>query len=495
MNSANPEEKATETPDTQPVTASAAEPLSSGSPQPAEDEEVVDINLGCLREIDVEIPADVVSKETESTVQRYTRIARVPGFRKGKVPASIVRSRFAEEIKSDVLESLVPEYFRQAVVKEGFKPISQPQVHSLTTEAGKPVRFKAAFEILPDIQLGNYQQIKVEVPEVKVTDEDVEVELKRLQERQASYDPVDEDRPLQDGDFAQISFQAVSKETAEPAPVGEKPESAGSTKPSETTQNPNQPVQVDEVLVEIGGSNTLPEFSQNLRGAKAGEERTFEVTYPAEYPEKSLAGKTLSYTAKVNAIKKKTTPGLTDDFAKELSQDFQTLDDLKQRLRDGILSERRHEVMNDAREKLLNQLSETHEFPVPETLIRRQVDFRLESWLRSLAAQGMRTEDMKRMDFKRLRASQREAATKEVKANLLLEKIAEAENIQATDDEVNHEIRAIAQQSKQTPEAVQQRLAQEGAIDRIRNRIRSDKALRFLFNQSTGNTQSGTVQE
>lgn len=495
MNSANPEEKATETPDTQPVTASAAEPLSSGSPQPAEDEEVVDINLGCLREIDVEIPADVVSKETESTVQRYARIARVPGFRKGKVPASIVRSRFAEEIKSDVLESLVPEYFRQAVVKEGFKPISQPQVHSLTTEAGKPVRFKAAFEILPDIQLGNYQQIKVEVPEVKVTDEDVEVELKRLQERQASYDPVDEDRPLQDGDFAQISFQAVSKETAEPAPAGEKPESTGSTKPSETTQNPNQPVQVDEVLVEIGGSNTLPEFSQNLRGAKAGEERTFEVTYPAEYPEKSLAGKTLSYTAKVNAIKKKTTPGLTDDFAKELSQDFHTLDDLKQRLRDGILSERRHEVMNDAREKLLNQLSESHEFPVPETLIRRQVDFRLESWLRSLAAQGMRTEDMKRMDFKRLRASQREAATKEVKANLLLEKIAEAENIQATDDEVNHEIRAIAQQSKQTPEAVQQRLAQEGAIDRIRNRIRSDKALRFLFNQSTGNTQSGTVQE
>lgn len=495
MNSANPEEKATETPDTQPVTASAAEPLSSGSPQPAEDEEVVDINLGCLREIDVEIPADVVSKETESTVQRYARIARVPGFRKGKVPASIVRSRFAEEIKSDVLESLVPEYFRQAVVKEGFKPISQPQVHSLTTEAGKPVRFKAAFEILPDIQLGNYQQIKVEVPEVKVTDEDVEVELKRLQERQASYDPVDEDRPLQDGDFAQISFQAVSKETAEPAPAGEKPESTGSTKPSETTQNPNQPVQVDEVLVEIGGSNTLPEFSQNLRGAKAGEERTFEVTYPAEYPEKSLAGKTLSYTAKVNAIKKKTTPGLTDDFAKELSQDFHTLDDLKQRLRDGILSERRHEVMNDAREKLLNQLSESHEFPVPETLIRRQVDFRLESWLRSLAAQGMRTEDMKRMDFKRLRASQREAATKEVKANLLLEKIAEAENIQATDDEVNHEIRAIAQQSKQTPEAVQQRLAQEGAIDRIRNRIRSDKALRFLFNQSTGNAQSGTVQE
>jgi trigger factor len=144
---------------------------------------------------------------------------------------------------------------------------------------------------------------------------------------------------------------------------------------------------------------------------------------------------------------------------------------------------------------LLNQLAEIHDFPVPETFIRRQVDFRLEQWLRSLAAQGMRTEDMKRMDFKRLRASQREAATKEVKAHLLLEKIAEAENIQASDDEVNQEIHELAQQAKQTPEAVQQRLAQEGALERIRNRIRSDKALRFLYNKSTSNTQNGTVQE
>lgn len=451
--------------------------------------------MGCLREVDVEIPADVVNKETESTVQRYARVARVPGFRKGKVPASIVRSRFAQEIKSDVLESLVPEYFRQAVVKEGYRPISEPHVHSLVNEAGQPVRFKAAFEILPDIQLGNYQQIKVELPEVKVTDEDVEAELKRLQERQASFDPVEEDRPLQDGDFAQISFEAVPKDAAPESADAAKGDSTGTETPAAAKPGASEPVKMDEVFVEIGGSNTQHEFSENLRGAKPGDERKFDVTYPPDSPDQRLAGKTLSYTAKVNAIKKKTTPELTDAFAKELSQDFQTLDDLKGRLRDGILSERQHQVMHEAQEMLLNQLAETHDFPIPETLVRRQIDFRLEQWLRGLAAQGMRTEDMKRMDFKRLRASQREAASKEVKAKLLLEKIADAENIQATDDEVNQEIRAIAQQSKQTPEAVQQRLTQEGAIDRIRSRIRSDKALRFLFNQSTGNAQSGAVQE
>lgn len=496
MSSANPEEKTGEDPEGQSLSATGTAPASSAPPELAADEEVIDINTGCLREVGVEIPADVVNKETESTVQRYAKIARVPGFRTGKVPASIVRKRFAEEIKSDVLDALLPKYFRDAIVKEGYRPISEPQVHSLVTDAGQPVRFKAAFEILPDIQLGNYQDMKLEVPEVKVTDEDVEAELKRLQEQQSSFDPVDEDRPLHDGDFAQISFQAISKEVAAEPPASEqKSESAEAAKPADTKPAPNQPVQMDEVFVEIGGTNTLPEFSENLRGAKPGEERTFEVTYPAEFYDTRLAGKTLSYTAKVNAIKKKITPELTDDFAKELSQDFQTLDDLKKRLREGIFAERQHKILNEARETLLNQLAETHDFPIPETLIRRQIDFRLESWLRSLAAQGMRTEDMKRMDFKRLRASQREAATKEVKANLLLEKIAEAENIQATDDEVNQEIRAIAQQAKQTPEAVQQRLTQEGAIDRIRNRIRSDKALRFLYNKSISNAGNGTVQE
>jgi trigger factor len=143
----------------------------------------------------------------------------------------------------------------------------------------------------------------------------------------------------------------------------------------------------------------------------------------------------------------------------------------------------------------LNQLAESHHFPVPETLIRRQIDFRLEQWLRGLAAQGMRTEDMKRLDFKRLRATQRDAATKEVKANLLLQKIADAEKLEATDDEVNQEIHTLAQQTKQTPEAVQQRLNEQGGIDRIRNRIRADKALQFLYNQSTTNARNGTAQE
>jgi trigger factor len=485
LSSANPQENPAENLEGQP-SATGAEIISDSPGLLKPGEEEIPENSACLREVAVEIPAEVVNKEFDSMLLRYTKVARIPGFRKGKVPVSIVRTRFADEIRTEVLESLVPRYFREAVMKEGFKPIAAPHIHSLINEPGQPVQFKAAFEIMPEVPLGNYKDMTLEVPEVKVTDEDVEAELKRLQERYATYDPV-EDRPIEEGDFAQISFNAVPAEGSHEAPPQPEGETAGPA--------PAPPVKVNEVLVEIGAANTMPEFSQNLRGARPGEERTFQVTYPADYHEKQMAGRTFSYTAKVNAIKKKTVPGLTDDFAKELSQDCQTLDELKKRLREGMLADREYQTQQEAREMLLKQLADTHDFPVPETMIQKQIDFRLEQWLRALAAQGVRTEDMKRLDFKRLRASQRPAAAREVKAQLVLEKVAEAENIQATEDEVNRHIHALAKQAKETPEALQHRLEDSGGLERIRRRIRSDKALHFLYDKSTANTRNGAHQE
>ncbi|HLJ90372.1 MAG TPA: trigger factor [Candidatus Angelobacter sp.] len=438
------------------------------------------MNSECRRELIIEIPAEVAQESRESVIRRYSQVARVPGFRKGKVPASMIRSRFAEEVKSDVLETLVPRYFREAVAKERLRPISQPTVRDLEMAEGQPIRFKATFEVLPEIQLGNYQEITVEKPDVTVTNEEVDNELKQLQERQASYDPVDEDRGLVKGDFAQISFEALPKEVNK---TEETAEQSSEAKP-ETPAEPTQPVHMDEVLVEIGGPNTINEFSENLQGAKTGEERQFEVSYAADYYEQRLAGKTFSYKAKVNAIKKKSIPDLSDDFAKELSQDFQTLDDLKTQMRTGMEAERKHKAEHAAKDKLLDQLIEKHSFPVPESLVQHQIDVRLERGLRALAAQGMRTEDMKRLDMNRLRAAQRPAAIKEVKSNLLLDRIAEAEGIHISDEELDHEIEILAQQMKQTPDALRQRLTEDHAVEQIRGRIRSEKALDVLYNKS-----------
>ena len=444
----------------------------------------------CKREIEVEIPADVVAKHQEALVQQYSKQARIPGFRKGKVPASMVRNRFSSEITSDVVEHLVPQYFREAVVKGGYRPVSQPHIYGLEFTPGEPIKFKAAFEVLPEFELGDYKAIKVERPDVTVTDEQVDHELALLQEKQASFDPVDDERGAEKGEFVQVSFEARPKNLVDDEPEAEaaEAEAAGAEAKDAAAENPEQkdaqPVQMEEVLVEIGGANTIPEFTKNLAGAKAGEERSFEVSYPEDFYDKRLAGMVFDYKVKVNAIKKKTLPELNDDFAKELSPDFQNLGDLKQRFRENMEAELKHKTEHEAKDKLIEELVAKHDFPVPRSMVEHQIDLRLERGLRALAAQGMKTEDMRRMDFGRLRAGQQEFATKEVKSSVLLAKIAIKENIQVSDEELENEIQAMAAQMQQPVEEVKKRLTEDNAVERLRDRMRSEKALNLLYSNS-----------
>jgi trigger factor len=456
-------------------------------------EEPPPMDPACKREISVEIPADVVAKQQEALVQQYSKQARIPGFRKGKVPASMVRNRFSSEITSDVVEHLVPQYFREAVIKGGFRPVSQPHIYGLEFTPGEPIKFKAAFEVLPEFELGDYKAIKVERPEVSVTDEEIEAEVAKVQERQASFDPVNDDRGAEQGEFVQVSFEARAKNFADDESEAGSDEvksaeaEAGEAKDA-AAENPEQkaaqPVQMEEVLVEIGGANTIPEFTENLSGAKAGEERSFEVSYPADFYDKRLAGLTFDYKVKVNAIKQKTLPELNDDFAKELSPDFQTLDDLRQRFRENMEAELKHKAEHEAKDKLVEELIAKHDFPVPRSMVEHQIDLRLERGLRALAAQGMKTEDMRRMDFGRLRAGQEEFAKKEVKSSVLLAKIAIKENIQVSNEELEHEIEAMAAQMQQPLEQVKKRLAEDNAVERLRDRMRSEKALNLLYSNS-----------
>jgi len=437
----------------------------------------------CKREISVEIPADVVAKQQEALVQQYSKQARIPGFRKGKVPASMVRNRFSSEITSDVVENLVPQYFREAVVKGGFRPVSQPHIYGLEFTPGEPIKFKAAFEVLPEFELGDYKQIKVEKPDITVTDEQIDHEIKLLQEKQASFDPVDDERGAENGEFVQVSFEARPKNLADDEPEAESAEVKAESAP-EGAEQKAQPVQMEEVLVEIGGANTIPEFTKNLAGAKAGEERSFEVSYPEDFYDKRLAGLTFDYKVKVNAVKKKTLPELNDDFAKELSPDFQNLGDLKQRFRENMEHELKHKAEHETKDKLIEELLAKHDFPVPRSMVEHQIDLRLERGLRALAAQGMKTEDMRRMDFGRLRAGQQEFAVKEVKSSVLLAKIAIKENIQVSDEELEHEIEAMAAQMQQPVEEVRKRLTEDNAVERLRDRMRSEKALNLLYSNS-----------
>lgn len=425
---------------------------------PAETKESTTKESATKREIQVEIPVEDVNRQTDTLIQKYQKVARIPGFRRGHVPASIIRQRFSEEIKTDMVEALIPRFFRQEAERLSLHPVSQPRVTDLHLHDGEPLRFKAAFEVLPEIKLEGYKELRADKPEIAVSEADVEQALVDVRERHAIFNPV-EGRTLADGDFAQVALDGNPK-------TGE-----------------GQPVHMDEVLVEIAGQNTMPEFTEHLRGTSAGDERTFDVNYPEDTQDKRLAGKTFTYTVKVQSIKQKSLPELNDEFAKQLGE-FQTMDDVRKTIREQMEAERKHEAEHAAKEKLVGELIQRNDFEVPDSLIEQQIDIRLERGLRALAAQGLTAEQMKKMDLQRLRVGQREQAIHDVKAALLLERVAEEENVQVGDDEMNQELEALAKQSKQTSEAVRARLTRDGGLDRIRTRIRNEKTLEFLYRQS-----------
>jgi trigger factor len=235
----------------------------------------------------------------------------------------------------------------------------------------------------------------------------------------------------------------------------------------------------------VGGANTVPEFSDNLRGAKAGETRSFDVTYPADFGDHRLAGKTLHYDVEVKGIKIKSMPELNDEWVKEMGQEgLNTVDELRGRIREGMEHEKKHQAEHRVKDQLLRQLTDKYPLDVPKLLVENAIDQRLERGLRSLIGQGLRAEDIKRMDMSKLREGQREGALRDVRANLLLEKIADLEGIAVSEEDIDREIAAAAQQSKQDPIAVRKQLEQRNGLDGVRSQLRCDRALDWLYRHS-----------
>ena len=404
----------------------------------------------------IDVPADEVSKTFRRVLRGYQKYARFPGFRPGKAPESVVRRRFASEIRKEVIDSLLPERFNAGVQELGIRPVGQPQVTELTVEDGQPLHVKAVFEFIPSISVEGYETVTVEKPSVEVTDEEFHRELEELRESRATIEPVEEDRPLADGDWAQISYSG--------AVVGEEAE----------------PVASEDTLVEVGGKNTMDAFNTVLRGAKPGQELKAEVVYPADYPESRLAGKTVAYEVTVKAIKKRIVPELNDDFAKELGS-YESLAELETRVREHMNNRKRRSVEGETKDKLFAALTEKYQFPVPESLVQDQIDQRLERGLRALAAQGMEAEQMRKLDFSRLRAAQRDSAVAEVKAFILMDRIAEVEGITVSDEEVDREVQLAALQSGESPEALRERLTQDGGLARIREQMKRERTANLLY--------------
>ncbi|GGA57405.1 trigger factor [Edaphobacter acidisoli] len=427
------------------------------------------LNPELAREIEVEAGADEVSKAFQRVVKRYQKLARIPGFRAGKVPESLVRSKFAKDIRQEVLEGLVSERFRNAIDERKLRPISEPQLLDLQLADGQPLKFKAAFEVAPEFDIAGYESVTVTKPEVALTDDEFASELDRVLDGHATVEPVEEDRALVDGDWAEIQFTGEVRDLAQTV-----------TEDGVENASKTEPITGEDVLVEIGGKNTLPAFNESLRGAKPGQELKFEVDYPAEFGDRRLAGQTVSYDVTIKGIKRKTYPERDDEFAKQLGN-YENWGDFETKLREYAQDRKKRSLETGAKDKMLDGLIARYQFPVPEAFVQQQIEARLDRGLRALAQQGMTAEEMRKLDFGRLRAAQRDQAINEVKASMILDRIAEAENVTVSDDEMERELLMYSIQSREPLDALRERMQKEGTLERMREQIRREKTGNVLY--------------
>ena len=410
--------------------------------------------VDCKRSLEIEIPFEDVERARERVTNSIKQRVRLPGFRPGKAPVSMIQSRFESEIRSEVLDLLLPQAFRDRVQKEELKVVGTPDVSDLHFEAGQPIRFKADFEVAPEVELGTYYGLPAKYEEPTVTEEEISKRLDSMRENKAEY-PNQDPRPIENSDYVLVHLKSLS----------------GLAEPIE-----------QDIQIQVGAEDTLPEFNDNLIGVAPDETKEFDVKYPEQYAQEKLAGKTVRFQLTPKFIRKKELPVLDDEFARDLG-DFQSLEELKDAVRKAIFNEKQYVAQQAAKEELVDQLVATHDFPVPEAYVDRQIENQVRTQLRDLAGRGVDPESIK-LDWSKIKESQREKALRNVKASLLLEKIAEREGIAATKDEVDRELQRIARQEREAVPVTRARLEKEGMLGRIAGAIQTEKTLQFLLEQA-----------
>jgi trigger factor len=411
----------------------------------------------CKREVELEIPAENVTKATEKAARDIARVARIPGFRPGKAPVTLIRRRFAEDIQGEVLQSLVPEYLEKALDEKKMIPITRPEVDKVEFKEGEPLKFRAVFEVLPEFDLGDYKNIKVQVDAVEAGEEQVDKAIEEMRDRAATFVPV-EGRPAKDDDFVLMKLSGIA--------VGE-----------------GEPVEADNIMCHVGAEETLESFTGNLRGASAGETKKFRTEYPADYPDEKLKGKTYDYSVEVQAVKEKKLPEVNDEFAKEVAGEaagVTNLAEMRKKILDNLEASKEQQQSGQAKDRILEDLVKNHDFPVPQALVEHQMDIRLERAVRTLSAQGVDPRTVN-VDWVAMRKGQHDRAVNDVKAELLLDRIASAEKIDATDEDVDKELAVLAENSGESATTLRARLTKQGSLDRMKSKLRSDKTIDWLY--------------
>ena len=407
------------------------------------------------KRLKVEVPASITSKEMDQVAKEYKKHARLPGFRPGKAPVELIKRHYRKNIRTDVLQKLVPDSYEKAIEEKGMEPLGEPSLENLTFEEGEPLVYEANFEVQPDIELPEYRGLKVTVESRPVTSEDVDEEVEKLREAHSSLVAV-EDQPVTEGDYAVIDLHGEYLEESETL----------------------EPFEEEGVVVQVGEEHTHESFNQALVGARVGEEKTFEVQYEADYPEEKLAGHKLFFTVKVGEVKQKALPELNDDFAKDLGE-YTTVKDLREKIQERLGVEREKNREIDLGNKLLEELAAQTDFEVPEVLVEGRIDGMLRDLAYKMASQGM-DPSKANVDWMKVRSDFRSDAEKQVKANMTLTEIGRRENFEIASEELEQEVQQMADSMEQPKEKVQQYFQQEGRLEGLKTQLLQKKAMKIL---------------
>jgi trigger factor len=417
--------------------------------------EFADVN-DTRKTVRVEIPTDIVTGEIDRIAKDYAKKAKIPGFRPGKAPARVIKQRFKEQILHDVLQDLVPRAVDDALRERGVEAVDTPDVRDVTIEEGQPLTFTASFDTLPAFEPGDLSTIALRRTKVAIDDAAVDGALQRLRDRAARFEAV-EGRGVDHGDTVTLDL---------------------------TRRDPNAAAEAHkDVAVELGAKANPPGFDEQLLGLEVGATKDFTIHYPGDYPIGELANTDVSYTVAVKGLKRRVLPELDDEFAKDLGE-FETLDGLRTRVREDLEHEARHAADRELRGELMKSLATRLPFEVPESLVLREMDRRVEDFARRLMDQRIDPRQAG-VDWQAFRDSQREVARESIAAALVLDEITRREQLSVSDEELDREVDRYAERTGRTPAAVRAALEKEGGLSRVAAGLRREKSIDFVMSRAT----------
>jgi trigger factor len=413
--------------------------------------EIVEVS-SCKRNLAVEVPPQEVDQEVDNLAREYARSAKVPGFRPGKVPLNIIRQRYGSNLLKDATQSLIERCWKDALSEHDLHPLAQPVVKEIENKPGSPLKFTVSFEILPILEVKDYKGVQITLPSSEVAEENVNQAIENLREQHAQFVPMDGE--ARDGLYVTVTVDGQFEEEG------------------------SKPMHEEDVTLIVGHHQTNTEFSNNLQGARVGDTRTFEVSYPADYHRKQFAGKKVLYNLIVKDIKEKQLAELNDEFAKDIGSD--NLDALRTKVRNELVTQANENAEKKAREALLDTIVQRQTVEVPECMVENELEAHARRLAGNLAYQGIDINQTS-IDWKKIFDEERPRAEHSVRRSIFLDAIARQENIEVNREEVDAELQTLAQGTSKSAAALRAQLEKEERIHSLEEHLRQNKALDFIY--------------